>query len=330
MSNGSAEVTLISPSTGGCSFSVPCSRIAPPSSIGKIAVPTEIASPSAEDRPRFGPERAPHRVEAAGDVAQRDRRRRGKPTDEPAAGLVVSGEQEVERQHDDRRIQQSHRDVEDQRTPHATGSSVRSRSVGFVGRTGGCPGPSATAPTAATSEHGDLAHRVDAAEVDEDHVDDVLALAVGLRPLDHLRPRSTPRRRRSRALRRRDREHEDRRADEQRHREPERAHDRRSEIDEPRRQEPQHEHEQHRAERLDRELGERQIGRTLRLVECRHREADRAEHHDRGDPPPDQRSADRRRDDDRHDRQLDRVLDPLREFAELARASESPGRPRPW
>ncbi len=195
-------------------------------------------------------------------------------------------------------------------------------------RTAGCRGR-ARPRRRPRREHGDLPHRVDAAEVDEDHVDDVLALAVGLRPFDHLD--------RDRLLGdvvagvgRGDREDEDRRPDQQRHREAKRAHDRRREIDEPGREEPQHEHEQHRAERLDRELGECEVGRALHLVERGHREPDGTEHHDRRDAPVDQRCTDRRTDDDRDDRELDRSSRPTAAAHRTRPASGSPARRRPW
>ena len=111
-------------------------------------------------------------------------------------------------------------------------------------------------------EHGDLAERVEAAEVDEDHVDDVAAVAVGHRPLDHLvgdrrRGRSTPAATSAKtntiaadaSPRCRCGRPADAGADCRLEAVGEAA---------------QHEHEQDRRQRLDGDLGERQVGRAGR------------------------------------------------------------------
>ena len=106
-------------------------------------------------------------------------------------------------------------------------------------------------------QHRDLAHGVDAPDVDEDHVHDVPAAAVGHRPLDHLAghrlggavPRGGQRQQ----------EHGD--ADGGGHRQPHRPAGRGGPALEAVGQAAQDQHEQHGRQRLDRHLGQRQVRR---------------------------------------------------------------------
>ena len=92
------------------------------------------------------------------------------------------------------------------------------------------------------------------------------------------------------------------------------------------RQEPQHQHEQHRGEGLDRELGQCQVGGSLDDVEACHREADRAQHQRRRDPPAHDRGADR----GDHDHERDRDVRPrCRSDPARCRATRAQGRAVP-
>ena len=118
-------------------------------------------------------------------------------------------------------------------------------------------------------QHRDLAHGVDAPEVDEDHVHDVAAAAVGHRPLDHLAghrlggavPRGGQRQQ----------EHGD--ADGGGHRQPHRPAGRGGPALEAVGQAAQDEHEQHGGQRLDRHLGQRQVRPALHDEQAGHRVA---------------------------------------------------------
>ena len=110
-------------------------------------------------------------------------------------------------------------------------------------------------------QDGDLAHGVEAPEVDEDHVHHVAAAAVGERPLDHLLARRSGRCGCPTAISAKantiaptpagdgDADGGGRR----RRAGPNRVG-----------QAPEDQHEQHRRQRLDRDLGEGQVGRALR------------------------------------------------------------------
>ena len=126
-------------------------------------------------------------VDAAGDVAQRDGRAGQQAADEPAAGLVVAGEEQPERHHQHGVEHDPHRDV-DERRAGATGVGgrrrrARRRSRRRVGDRRGRARPRRWTATASTVISPSVSKP---AEVDEDHVDDVAAVAVGHRAGDHL------------------------------------------------------------------------------------------------------------------------------------------------
>ena len=137
----------------------------------------------AEDRPWPEPRAAPDLVDAARDVAERDRRAGEETAHEAAAGLVVAGEQQPERHHHHGVEHDSHRHV-DEREPSQFGrlltdfAPVLGRSPPHTGERHGAD--------RGDGEHGDLADGVEASEVDEDHVHHVAAVAVGDRPSHHL------------------------------------------------------------------------------------------------------------------------------------------------
>ena len=162
-------------------------------------------------------------------------------------------------------------------------------------------------PESGDEQHGDLAQGVEAAEVDQDHVDDVRALAVGDRAIEHLgRDRwivDRPTR-----VGGGEREHEDRDADEGGDGDAHRGDDRSRAIGERAREHLEYEHEEHRGERLDRELGEREIRCALHHVEPGHSVADGAEHERRGDAAVHQGRTDRSGHDERGQRDVQPVV----------------------
>ena len=91
------------------------------------AVVTEIARPL--PRTVQGRNRNARRteVDATGDVAQADRGPGGEPADEPATGLIVAGEQEVQRQHQDAGEQHTRRGVDHRQTGERTAPTPSAR-----------------------------------------------------------------------------------------------------------------------------------------------------------------------------------------------------------
>ena len=139
----------------------------------------------AEDRPRPEPGvQDAHLVDAAGDVAQRDRGAGESPPTKPPPGWLWPANSSYSEPTSTAWKITPHRHVDED--PRA--------SIASSAPCGASAAPTRPAPGAGErdradrrgGEHGDLAQRVEAAEVDEDHVDDVAAVAVGHRPLDHL------------------------------------------------------------------------------------------------------------------------------------------------
>ena len=147
-----------------------------------------------------------------------------RPADEPAAGTIVPGRQEVDAEHHDRRVEHRQRGVEQcHRTSTDRLDVERDVADGFerhstISSNTGAERSDRRRPARARldradgrdEQDGDLAHRVPTAEVDEDHVDHVAALAERLGPLDHCRGGRRTFHVGAR-LARHDREHEDRR-----------------------------------------------------------------------------------------------------------------------
>ena len=140
--------------------------------------------PGTEHHPR-PPARQPADVgETAADVAQGDRRAGHDPADEAAAGLVVPGEEQPQRTDHDGREHDADRHLDGDQAGHHD-----ARRPTFT-RLGDPPGPASGSrqgdgADGGGGEHRHLAERVEAADVDEDHVDDVAAAAFGVRLGDH-------------------------------------------------------------------------------------------------------------------------------------------------
>ena len=141
----------------------------------------------AEDRPRWKRLIPRTAVDAPGEVAQGDRRAGDEPADEAAAGLVVPGEQQVQRA-DEHGVEQQ--------PASCSRNGSRRQSARLRAPPASCRrdlrGGDAAPPAAPGAGQGDRADRRGAstvispsvskpAEVDEDHVDDVAAVALGQR-----------------------------------------------------------------------------------------------------------------------------------------------------
>ena len=139
----------------------------------------------AEHHPRPAARQPADLGDATGDVAQRDRGSGHDPADEAAAGLVVPGEQQLQRSDHHRDEHDAHRHVEGHEPAERHGRRCGARRAGVAARRAPGRRPArarATVPIAAAASTRDLAERVEAAEVDEDHVDDVASVALRAAP----------------------------------------------------------------------------------------------------------------------------------------------------
>ena len=105
------------------------------------------------------------------------------PGDKAAAGQVVAAQQQVEREHADRRRtcqRMMHAGHEQCPSRGGRARSARCCCAGgsMLSRAGRKRRSSEKTASATDAEHGDLAQRIEAAEIDEDHVDDVGAAAL--------------------------------------------------------------------------------------------------------------------------------------------------------
>ena len=246
-------------------------------------MPADRQQPGAEDLARVQRKGFTEFVAPAREIAQHQREPRCEPAREPAAGRVVAGEEEVGRQHHDEREDDARGDFEHQRpvprvaqlaAPQprdiADGRAVCGhRQPSDVGLTRvGDSGCGAETPVPehhrrhtgrGDQQHHDLAHGVPCADVDEQHVDGVGAVATEIRCVGQ--------------------QFSDRRARAGRHRvNGQRCHRRADRERERRPRQPvpvdvdavglggqraQHQHEDDQHQRLDQELRQSQIGCTV-------------------------------------------------------------------
>ena len=120
----------------GSSRGSPSAAPRPPSSSPTTPVPPAKSSPAPSSRPGVDRRRLAELVAAAGEVAQDQREPGDQPAGEPAAGLVVPGEQQVHREDQDRVEQEPGDHLEHDRPPlrgqrraarPATGRAARGR-----------------------------------------------------------------------------------------------------------------------------------------------------------------------------------------------------------
>ncbi len=263
-------------------------------------------------------------VATAREVADHQRQPGHHARREAAAGVVVTGQQQVERDHDDAVEDQPGEHLEDDR-PVLRGQGPRRRQPGPTAgdlrlladaRRVGDLVDAADAGAAGVEEdqaghagggrdqHGDLTEGVPGADVDQDDVDDVVAAAVldgqlGQRRRDRL---GGPRR----GAEQQEPGHRD--ADTQAQGHPQVPATGQRPVGEVLRQPAQREHRDHDREGLDQHLGQRQVGGALDQEEQRGAEAGDTGQQDRAEPAP---GAGRhhRRDHDHHaDRRLHRGL----------------------